>query len=684
MLKKTLLMTLLMVCVPSYAQETQPSQRSSLSELFGQKKTKFLPVHQAFGVSAKQEGDLLVVSFRVTPEHYVYQDKLALTLPNGVVAEAWQFDKSPTTIDDPTFGQVAVFEEDVVAKTKLITNADINAPISIKWQGCAKAGLCYPPETLSIPIALNKTTKAPTQSPSKTPSTPPTPSDDLLDEFEAQNQSPVASQTSGQDDEPPSDVLSSPIVQLIPPSQDAQTTNGATSQELGGSLEGQSTAVFPNTLTQSEPSDELGMPPKQSAPIKDTINHTPSHQSSDPFGINQSPMLAVLTLFMLGLLLAFTPCVYPMIPIVVSIVARNKGISPIKGFMLSASYGLGVATAYGILGMIIAWIGQAIGITGWLQNPYVLGGFALLFTILALAMFEVIQIRLPARLSQTLQQKSQLADSRLGSVGGSFLVGLLSALVVSPCVSLPMAGALSAISMSGSVLLGFFALFALGLGLSLPLMLMGAVQGKFMPKAGAWMVFVKEFCALLLLAVALSLVERMWVSAGVLVLWALWFALFGVWAYRLRLLIARAVGFLALAWALCLMAGAGMGNTDAWRPLMMSSAVKQTHNDITVTTLTALDEKLSAHDKVLVDVTASWCVECRIMERTLFSDRPDELSEYQVVKFDITQTTEDSRALLARYGLFGPPALLIYHQGQLKEVLLGEVKRAEFIEALRR
>ena len=594
-----------------------------------------------------------------------------------------------TTIDDPTFGRVAVFEENVVATTTLTATQNINqAPISIKWQGCAKAGLCYPPETLNSTITLVKsgqTDKAQNQPTVITPSTPVAPVVPPVEQS-------ISTIVPPQIDNPTSNSLNAiPPTDNIPitPTDTTTVPNvsepallSATSHMQDNMLSdlgvfGQNSAI--NTSINPEQTD---VPTSASQAV--TISHTLDGQV-DPFGINERPIVAMGLLFLLGLLLALTPCVYPMIPIVANIVARSHvhhHASARQGLLLSASYGVGVACAYGLFGMIIAWLGQALGIIGYLQNPYVLGVFALLFLVLSLAMFDVIQLKMPSNISQFLQQKSQSADKYLGSMGGSFLVGLLSALVVSPCVSLPMAGALSAVATTQNVWLGFIMLFMLGLGLSVPLVVMGAMQGKLMPKSGEWTQYVKEFCALLLLAVAVSLTERIWVSPVVLVVWAVWFALFAVWLYRLKILFAKAVAMVVGIWTVCLMIGVGMGNTDPWRPLSVMMTNTQTHNDLTITTLGELDEILMAHDKVLVDITATWCVECRIMERTLFSDRPAELANYQVVKLDITNTTDDSRTVLARFGLFGPPALLIYHQAQLKNMLLGETKRADFVKAL--
>ncbi|STZ63747.1 Thiol:disulfide interchange protein DsbD precursor [Moraxella lacunata] len=675
----------------------------TLSGLFAhQSKSKFLPVHQAFNVSASQQGDTLAVTFGVTPEHYVYKDKIKLTLPDGVSMGAWSFNKPHTMIDDPEFGRVAVFEEDVVATVKLTTTADVTAPISIRWQGCAKAGLCYPPETLKTTISLTGNAK-------KNPDTPSgqttvankanqsgkgTPKDgmglgldnQLNDKSDLDKTSPTTELTQlsqagmSQDgvgvfttqNTAPDQTLSAPTSPLVTPvfgDEQGNALTGESNDELGGGLGNESSANMassPNAQT--------------STAVADTSHQAVSSQS-DPFGINKNPALAVLLLFLAGLLLSFTPCVYPMIPIVANIVAHNKSHTALKGFALSGSYGLGVATAYGVLGGLIAWFGQAVGVLGLLQNPYVLGVFAIIFALLALYMFDIIKITLPSGVRDILHRKSQSADDKLGSVGGSFVAGALSALVVSPCVSAPMAGALTAVSASGSVPFGFIVLFSLGFGLSIPLMFIGLAQGKFMPKAGEWMNRVKEFCGLLLLAVSLSLLERLLFSPVMLIIWAVWFAMTAVWLFRMKNLASHAFALVGALWAVCLVVGASMGANDPWRPLAKLGAtatVAESKADIKISSLSELDPILTRHEKVLVDVTADWCVECRIMERTLFTNRPAALADYQVVKLDITETNDDSRAVLARYGLFGPPALLIYKQGQLQTMLLGETKRADF------
>lgn len=676
-LKNSLLIATLAV-LPFTVSAPSTAQDGGVAALFGQKAQKFLPVHEAFNVAVRVEGDEVVAMFKVTPKHYVYRDKISVRAPDGVSVGEWQFDKTASMIDDPTFGNVAVFEEDVTARAKLSATKDVSESLTLRWQGCAKAGLCYPPEMVKFQADIKGSSAKDNTTNSKT------------------DKAAADTKPKAQLEQKTASNIAAPITSNQP--EDVKSSEDAADNDPNQSQNQQDQSADPNkdTVTDGETlitnsDNQNGDLGASSVPVANKekttsqdgqyeLNHTLT--PSDPFGIHKNPVLALGLLFLAGLLLAFTPCVYPMIPIVANIVARQKTIDSKKTFALSASYGVGVATAYGLLGALIAWLGRTVNILGYLQNPIVLIAFAVLFALLALYMFDVLKISLPSAIRDKLQAKSQAADDKLGSIGGSFLAGGLSALVVSPCVSAPMAGALAAVSVSDSVLFGFFALFMLGIGLSLPLMLMGAAQGKWMPKAGVWMARVKEFCGLLLLAVSLLLIERVFVSSVVLVLWAVWFIIVSVWLWRLAKMLARMLAIAGFIWAACLVAGASMGVTDAWRPLSAMKASTVVHADKHITTTDELDAILASHDKVLIDLTADWCVECRIMERELFTDRPEALNDVQVVKFDITEVTDDGRALLDRYQLMGPPALIFYQKGKLHNIMLGQTKRSEFETAL--
>ncbi|TSB22067.1 cytochrome C biogenesis protein [Psychrobacter sp. YGAH215] len=669
------------------------SQAAGLGDLFGNKSAaqpKFLPVNEAFQVSSSSKptnnGTRLAINFDITPEHYVYRDQIKLTLPAGVSAAPFTFSQKPVSIDDPTFGQVLVFDQaNMVASTILSSNGKAinNAAVTIGWQGCAKAGLCYPPEKIKTTVNIAAASQSAANSSSSTTT------------VSASNNSNVETAQASTDG---TDIDSIATEQTTPDDEVidyALLDDEALDAELGAinTISGADEEVVGDNVTSEAANNDAVI--NNAAATSNTVVGD-NTIDSDPFGLASHPWLALVLLFLAGLGLALTPCVLPMLPIVANIVARQQNPTVKKGVILTTSYAIGVAIAYGILGAVIAIFGESLGIIGWLQNPIILIAFAIVFVLLALYMLGVFSIRLPRFISSKMQGLSQAGDSKLGSTGGSLIAGFLSALVVSPCVSAPLFGALLAVSTIGSRLLGFAALFMLGFGLSAPLILIGATQGKIMPKAGEWMNWVKQGFALLLFAVALLLIERVFISPVMLMVWALWFMVVAIWAWswlgKGRML-TQALGLIAGIWATCLIVGAALGNDDSLHPLASLSAapVMQTTagqpassnaTDKTVTTLAELDAIVAANPKVLVDVTAEWCIECRIMDKNLFHNRPAQMQDWQLVRLDITETTADSKAILARYKLFGPPALLYYQDGQLVNQQVGEIGRAAFEQTL--
>ncbi len=686
---------------------TMPSaQAISLSEVFGGSdnpsltaKDKPLPVHEAFKVYTEQKGQVVTIHVDVKSGYYAYRDKLTLQLPDGVTATPLQFSAAPTYVDDPDFGRVPVFEQPFIATTTLSADKAITSqPATVKWQGCAKVGLCYPPEKTRFVITqlaasskngakksdamTSKTAQAKVtntvtttndaapvatqQSASLTPAK-------TVDEATS---TPSAKQTisSGSIAAAGQQVSSTAVTDVL---TTAQLTASAPVVSMASSQPAQTTVII-------EPA----------ASLVATTSLTASASSQDIFGLTKHSGVALLLLFLAGLGLAFTPCVLPMLPIVANIVARQHRPSAKKGLLLTGSYGLGVATSYGILGAVVALFGQSLGILNWLQNPVVLLVFAGLFIVLGLYMLDVIRWQLPHALRVKFQKISQIGENRLGSLSGSYLTGLFSALVVSPCVSAPLAGALAGVAALGDPVMGFAALFLLGLGLSTPLILLGATQGNFMPKAGEWMNWVKTSFGLLLFGVALLMIERIWLSSWMLMLWALWFAVIGLWLWRWQgkkgQLFTQALALLACIWSACLVIGTASGSQDSWQPLnklvntsgQSALTATKTTQTITITKLSQLEPLLAQYPKLVVDVTAEWCIECRIMDKTLFANPPQRLASWQVVKLDVTDNTADSQAIYKKLAVFGPPVLLYYQNGQLVARQNGEVKRPDFEQVL--
>ena len=684
---------------------TMTTQAAGLGDLFSSNQSagqsKFLSVDKAFQVTSSSKavkaGTQLSINFDITPEHYVYKNQLKLTLPAGVTAAPFTFSQTPVLIDDPTFGKVPVFDQkNMVATTTLSTNGKSidNAAVVIGWQGCAKAGLCYPPEKIKTTVDI--VASAPQAGVNTTSNVTGVAKGDVNQETTT-NANSVNNSNSVTKSEAPNatsidstEAMSAEAEQALAEEDEVIDYALLDDEALDGELGATNTISGADTPLADN-----------AAPINDTLATADNLADGDPFGLAKHPWLALGLLFLAGLGLALTPCVLPMLPIVANIVARQQNPTVKKGVILTTSYAIGVSIAYGILGAVIAVFGESLGIIGWLQNPIILISFAVIFVLLALYMLEVFTIRLPHFISSKMQGLSQAGDSKLGSAGGSLAAGFLSALVVSPCVSAPLFGALLAVSTIGNPLLGFAALFMLGFGLSAPLILIGATQGKIMPKAGAWMNWVKQGFALLLFAVALLLIERVFISSVMLLVWALWFMVVATWAWSWRgkgRMLSQAIGLIAGIWAATLVIGAALGNDDSLHPLASLSAAPMlvqsangqagaqnnatNNSDEHITTLAELDVITAANPKVLVDLTADWCIECRIMDKNLFTNRPAQMQDWQLVRLDITETTADSKAILARYKLFGPPTLLYYQDGQLVQKQVGEIGRAEFEQTL--
>lgn len=713
---KKITFSLLFTVIFSVLVPIQLLQANSFADLFGKSSTnnrKILPVHEAFSVTTEQKNHELLIYFDVKDGYYLYQDKIKLNLPENVTAEPLKFSIQSEFVDDPDFGRVPVFDKSFTASTTLSANSSVPASASVvKWQGCAKAGLCYPPEQTNFTLQALSVTQAPIavsennindnlaeketsthQNQSIVNDNKPQTTSDISANL-ADNKETVL-QTNQQTPDNTTTANNPSILadNLIP-----ETTNINTSQELAVPVQAdnqtdansttvENVNVNSNTVVENTNSQSLQTTSSlATAPFDPKLlNEAPQ----DPFGLLNHTWLALLLLFLAGLGLAFTPCVLPMLPIVANIVARQHNPSAKKGLLLTGGYGLGVAVSYGLMGTLIAIFGQSLGIMNWLQNPMILLSFAGLFVLLGFYMLDMLPVRLPAKLAIKLQGLTQVGENRLGSVTGSFITGFFSALVVSPCVSAPLAGALAGVATLGNPIIGFFALFMLGLGLSTPLILLGATQGNFMPKAGEWMVWVKTGFALLMFAVALLMLERVFVSSLMLAIWALWFAVVAVWAWQWAgrgQIFTKAVSMILSIWTACLLVGVGLGSKDNWQPLksLTASSNNQTskQNYITVTKLDELTPIIQSQPNVLVDVTATWCIECRIMDKTLFANPPAELQNWYVVKLDVTENNANSRAVYQALQVAGPPVLLYFQQGKLVKRQNGEVKRPEFEQAL--
>jgi len=418
--------------------------------------------------------------------------------------------------------------------------------------------------------------------------------------------------------------------------------------------------------------------PAASPPATAATPASNSEEGQLDAALRQGRFWSVIGVFLVaGLLLSLTPCVLPMLPILSSIiVGHGSDVSRGRGFSLALSYSLGMALIYTALGVAAGLAGE--GLAAALQNPWVLGAFALGLVALSLSMFGLYELQLPSAFTGRLTQASQKLPS--GKMAGVFAMGGLSALIVSPCVAAPLAGALVYISQTRDVFLGGTALFSLAAGMSVPLLLVGASAGSLLPRAGVWMDEVKRLFGLLLLGVALYTVQPVWPTAIVLALW-------GVLALSAAVLLVsdqhrghrgelsrstwrRIVAAVLAVVGLLEFAGAASGGSNPLQPLGHlargaggAAASAEGLPFQTIRSVADLDDALrSAGKPVMLDFYADWCVSCKEMERYTFSDREVQkrLAGALLLKADVTANSTDDKALLRRFQLFGPPGTIFF------------------------
>lgn len=405
---------------------------------------------------------------------------------------------------------------------------------------------------------------------------------------------------------------------------------------------------------------------------------------------NDGMLLALLTFFGFGLLLAFTPCVFPMIPILSGIIiGQGEQLTAKRGVYLSAIYVLAMALTYSVAGVLAGLFGQ--NLQAAFQNPWVLTTFAAVFVALAFSMFGFYELQLPSSLQSKVTMLSN--KQKGGTTSGVAIMGLLSAVIVGPCVAPPLAGALIYIGQTGDAVLGGLALFAMALGMGAPLLLIGASAGRILPRAGAWMDAVKAVFGVLMLAVAIWLLERVLPATVTLLLWSALFIVSAIYMGALERIaegasgwrkLWKGLGILLLGWGLLMLIGASAGKNDPLAPLagfgIGGGAAEETHLQFrTIKGVdgleTALAQAKAANQPVMLDFYADWCIACKELEKYTFTDKgvADAVVGALLLKADVTQNDAADQALLKKLGLIGPPAILFYDRNG------NEVKNARLV-----
>jgi len=577
-----------------------------LASTLAQAANDFLPVDEAFAPSAARtaDGDI-AITWQIADTYYLYRHAFDFELADGDVSNLGD----PQIPDgekhaDEFFGPVETYRDSVRVVVPLEGDTPLadDARLSVTYQGCADAGLCYPPQTKTLDIS-------PTRSGENTPA-----------------------------------------------------ESGIT-DDSGG------------FLTQQD----------------DLAGRLASAGTLPTLGL----------FFVFGLLLTFTPCILPMIPILSGLIVGAQA-TPARAFTLSLAYVLAMAAAYTVFGVIAGYFGA--NLQAALQMPAVLIPFAVVFVVLALAAFGVFQLQMPA----PIRQRASAIGARRGGIVGASLMGFFSALIAGPCLAPPLVGALLYISSSGDMLLGGAALFMLGLGMGVPLIAIGVFGARVMPHAGAWMNEFRVASGVVLLMVALWLLSRILPANATLAGWGLialgYASYLSTLATRTRAATAvkRAVVFAVFVYAGAAMLGVFAGGGSALRPLAGLSATSAVdpgaagERDSPFTRVSNLDQLRAALDNArangrpaVVDFYADWCVECVEMEHGLFADPDvrDALSDVAALQVDVTDYDAADRALMRELNVFGPPTVLFYRPNGNEaedQRLIGKIDAAGFIARIQR
>jgi thiol:disulfide interchange protein DsbD len=449
---------------------------------------------------------------------------------------------------------------------------------------------------------------------------------------------------------------------------------------------------------------ELHLPAITNAPI--TITPTPNPAEQDQIALSlktDSLSVTLLSFFGFGLLLAFTPCIFPMIPILSGIiVGHGNHISSLRAFLLSLSYVIASALTYTVFGILAAVFGHNLQAS--FQHPAVIATFSLVFIGLSLSMFGFYDLQLP----NSLKTKAHNASVRHqdGSLWGAAIMGALSSLIVGPCVAAPLAGALIYIGQSGDALLGGSALFMLGLGMGFPLLLLGASAGKLLPKAGAWLNATKAVFGVLMLAMAVWILSRILPPAITLLLWSALLIIPAIYLNALEPLtinstgwgkLWKGLGLMMLSYGLLLLIGFSMGHTNPLKPLQGINSATAASKEASIKferihSIEQLEQRLKQaseqHKTVMLDFYADWCISCKEMESYTFTDNnvKQALSNFILLQADVTANNAEDKALLARFNLIGPPAILFFNntKEQSNQRVIGYQDASQFLNSLAR
>ena len=627
---------------------------------------EFLDPDAAFVLSAAAAGpDAIEARWDIEEGYYLYRDKFRFQVADTTGASLGEAGFPAGRMkDDEYFGPMEVYYGSVAALVPVVRAAGSSViDVDVTYQGCADAGLCYPPITKTVSLLL-----------------------------------PAALADTGAG----SGTAGGGLSGLLDSAGGGGSSDRASFQARGA--DGDGTGTGPGTSRGSAPGPGtlLGLAPgsgtlRGSAPATAASSGVPGFPGSAAAGalgvelpeqdriaaalVSGNRWLVILSLFGAGLLLTFTPCVLPMVPILTSIIVgqgaqTGRGVTPRRAFTLSLVYVLAMALTYTVAGVLAGLFGANLAAA--FQDPWIVSAFVAVFVLLALSMFGFYDLQMPASWQAGLAALSH--RQRGGTWAGVAAMGGLSALIVGPCVAAPLAGVLIYIGQTGDPVLGGVALFALGMGMGVPLIVAGVSAGKLLPRAGAWMNTVKAVFGVMLLAVGIYLLERVVPESVALLLWAALFIVCAIYMGALDSLAAgvggwrrlwKGAGLVMLVYGVLIMVGVAGGGGDLFRPLRGVALVAgaSSEHELAFTQVKGLDglnaelgPAAARGQVVMFDYYADWCVSCKEMERFTFSDPQVQaaLSSVRLLQTDVTANDDADQALLAEFGLFGPPAILFF------------------------
>ena len=688
---------------------------------------ELLPPEQAFKISAKAiTSAQLEISWDIAEGYYLYSNKMQFKSKTEQIRTVTPIFPEGETKHDENFGDVVIYRNNLRIPVSLeAENKASSIQLLVQYQGCADKGICYPPQKkifdITLPVATPVTSANPLeQLINGLSDLKPDSSEDALLPPEQAFQFFATVKDAGtlhvnweiakgyylyrekielELTNPAGNQLGNYSIPRGTPKQDEAFGQVETFyNELGFDLPIIRTNSSAQTITLQAKYQGCADRGVCYPPMTKQINlELPAIQESTPnAGTQPMPALSeqdqivqslqhdslamtLLSFFGFGLLLSMTPCIFPMIPILSGIiVGHGNRITTARAFLLSLSYVVASALTYTVFGILAALFGNNLQTT--FQQPWIIGLFSAIFVLLSLSMFGFYELELPNSLKTRLHNSS--IKHRDGSLWGAAIMGALSSLIVGPCVAAPLAGALIFIGQTGNAVLGGSALFAMGLGMGVPLLLLGASAGKLLPKAGTWLYSTKAVFGVIMLAVAVWMLSRILPPAIIILLWAMLLILPAIYLNAIDPLpenssgwrkLWKGVGLMMLAYGLLLLIGFSMGNNNPLKPLqgfsLNNAQAAEKGRGIVferVASLSALEARIQQasanHQPVMLDFYADWCISCKEMEAYTLTDPKvkQALTGFVLLQADVTKNSDDDKALLAKFNLIGPPAILFF------------------------